>query len=93
MPLNATIGRVSWPIVAIGQAYLDFFLVSSSSTRTKRSRVDAKAPVFNKGITYQMKEKGLIKVSIQFLGGVNYKNHIWLSGFSIAFVIVCNLKS
>jgi hypothetical protein len=64
MPLNAAIRQVLGPIVAIGQAYLVFFLVSSLSTCTKRSRVDAKAPVFNKGITYQMKEKGLIKVSI-----------------------------
>jgi hypothetical protein len=63
MPLNAAIGQVLRPIVAIGQAYLGLFLVSSSSTRIKRLRVDAKAPVINKGITYQMKEKGLIKVS------------------------------
>jgi hypothetical protein len=32
--------------------------------RMKRSRVDAKAPVFNRGITYQTIEKGLTKVSI-----------------------------
>jgi hypothetical protein len=57
MPLNAAIGQVLWPIVAIGQAYLGFFQVFSSSTRTKRSWVDAKAPIFNKGVTYQMKEK------------------------------------
>jgi hypothetical protein len=70
MPLNAAIGQVLQPIVAIGQAYLGFFPVSSLSTRTKRTRVDAKALVFNKGITYQMKEKGLVKVSIQFVGGI-----------------------
>ncbi len=64
MLLNATIGQVLRPIVAIGQAYLGFFQVSSLSTWTKRSQVDAKAPVFNKGITYQMKVKGLLKVSI-----------------------------
>jgi hypothetical protein len=64
MPLSAAIGRVLQPIVAIGQAYLGFFQVFSLSTCTKRSRVDAKAPIFNKGVTYQMKEKGLIKVSI-----------------------------
>jgi hypothetical protein len=29
-----------------------------------------KTPVFNRGMTYQTKEKGLIKVSIQFVGGV-----------------------
>ncbi len=70
MPLNAAIGRVLQPIVAIGQAYLNFFCIFSSSTCKKRSRDNAKAPVFNKGITYQTKEKGLIKVSIYFVGGV-----------------------
>ncbi len=30
----------------------------------KRSRVDTKTPVFNKGMTYQSKQKGLTKVSI-----------------------------
>ena len=64
MPLNATIGQVLQPIVAIGHACAGFFRVFSSSTCTKRSQVDAKAPVFNRAITYQMKEKGLIKVSI-----------------------------
>ncbi len=64
MPLNTAIGEVLRPIVAIGHVCVGFLLVFSSSTRTKRSQVDAKAPVFNRGITYQMKEKGLIKVSI-----------------------------
>ncbi len=64
MPLNAAIGRVLQPIVAIGHACAGFLRDFSSSTRTKRSQVDAKAPVFNRGITYQTKEKGLIKVSI-----------------------------
>ncbi len=64
MPLNAAIGQVLQSIVAIGQAYLGFFQVFSLSTCTKRSRVDAKAPIFNKGVTNQIKEKGLIKVSI-----------------------------
>jgi hypothetical protein len=41
-----------------------FLRVFSLSTGTKRSQVDAKNPVFNRGITYQTKEKGLIKVSI-----------------------------
>ncbi len=42
-----------------------FLRVFSSSTCTKRLQVDAKAPVFNiGGITYQTKEKGLIKMSI-----------------------------
>jgi hypothetical protein len=70
MPLNAAIKQVLRPIVAIGQAYLGLFRIFSLSTCTERSRVNAKAPVFNRGITYQMKEKGLIKVSLQFLGGV-----------------------
>jgi hypothetical protein len=64
MQLNAAIGQVLRWIVAIGQAYLGFFQVFSLSTCTKRSQVDAKAPVFNKGVTSQMKEKGLIKVRI-----------------------------
>ncbi len=41
-----------------------FFLMFSSSTIWKRSWVELKAPVFNRGITYQMKEKGLTKVCI-----------------------------
>jgi hypothetical protein len=64
MPLNAAIGRVLRPIVAIGQAYLNFVQVMSSSTCTKRLRVDTKAPAFKRGITYQTKEKGSIKVSL-----------------------------
>ncbi len=64
MPQNAAIGQVLRPIVSIGHAYLGFFQVFSLSTCTKRLWVVAKAPVFNKGVTYQMKEKGLIRVSI-----------------------------
>jgi hypothetical protein len=41
-----------------------FFLCFHRQKRRKRSRVDAKTPVFNKGMTYQMKEKGLIQVNI-----------------------------
>ncbi len=44
-----------------------FFTSFLSSTRIKRSRVESKAPIFNRGITYQMKEKGLTKVSILFV--------------------------
>ncbi len=40
------------------------FLCFHCHNRRKRSRVDAKAPVFNRCITYQTKDKGLIKVSI-----------------------------
>ncbi len=64
MPLNAAIRQVLRPIVAIGHACAGFLRVFSLSTSTKRLQVDAKAPVFNRGITYQTKEKGLIKVSI-----------------------------
>ncbi len=31
---------------------------------------DAKTPVFNRGMTYQTKEKGLTKVSTYFGGGI-----------------------
>ncbi len=41
-----------------------FLQVFSSSTYTKMLQVDARAPVLNRGITYQIKEKGLIKMSI-----------------------------
>ncbi len=41
-----------------------FFLCFHHQNRRKRSRVDARNPVFNRGITYQTKEKGLIKLSI-----------------------------
>ena len=41
--------------------FFEFFL---RQLVQKRLQVDAKVPVFNRGITYQMKEKGLIKVSL-----------------------------
>ncbi len=41
-----------------------FFWCFHCQYHRKRSRVDAKTPVFNKGMTYQTKEKGLTKVSI-----------------------------
>ncbi len=41
-----------------------FFLCFHRQNRRKRSRVNAKNPVFNRGVTYQTKEKGLIKVTI-----------------------------
>ncbi len=52
MPLNAAIRQVLRLIVAIGQAYLVFFEFFHRQLAQKRSRVDAKAPVFNKGVTY-----------------------------------------
>ncbi len=36
-----------------------FFLCFHCQNRRKRSRVDAKTPVFNRGMTYPRKEKGL----------------------------------
>ncbi len=47
-----------------------FFQCFHHQIRRKRSRVDAKIPVFNRGMTYQTKEKGLTKVTIKFIGGV-----------------------
>jgi hypothetical protein len=47
-----------------------FFELFHRKLFRKRSRVYAKAPVFNKGMTYQTKEKGLTKVSILFIGGI-----------------------
>ncbi len=52
MPLNATIGRVLRPIMTIGHACAGFFRCFYCQNRRKRSQVDAKAPVFNRGITY-----------------------------------------
>jgi hypothetical protein len=64
--LEAT-GRCHWASIAANSCNRSslpcFFLVFLLSTRTKRSQVDTKAPVFNRGITYQTKEKGFIKVS------------------------------
>ncbi len=45
------------------------FLYFHRQNRRKRSRVDAKTPVFNRGMTYQSKQKGLTKLSILFIGG------------------------
>ncbi len=52
MPLNATIGQVLWPIMTIGPACAGFFWCFHCQNRRKRSQVDTKAPVFNRGITY-----------------------------------------
>ncbi len=52
MPLNATIGQVLQPIMTISHACASFFLCFHHKNCRKRSQVDAKAPVFNKGITY-----------------------------------------
>ncbi len=52
MPLNATIRRVLWPIMTIGHACAGFFWCFHRQNHRKRLQVDAKAPVFNRGITY-----------------------------------------
>jgi hypothetical protein len=64
MPLNAAIGRVLRPTDTCGHGFFVFLRVFSSSTRIKTLPVESKAPVFNRGITYQTKEKGLTKVRI-----------------------------
>jgi hypothetical protein len=66
-----------------------FFYVFHHQNYRKRYRVDAKTPVFNRGVTYQTKEKGFIKVSIKICwGGVCQWNNIWTSGLSIAFIFL-----
>ncbi len=52
MPLNTTIGWVLRPIMTIGHAFAVFFWCFNHQNRRKRLQVDAKAPVFNRGITY-----------------------------------------
>jgi hypothetical protein len=47
-----------------------FFLCFHRQNRRKRSRANAKTPVFSRGMTYQSKQKGLTKVSIYCIGGV-----------------------
>ncbi len=57
-----------WPIVVIGHAYF-FFLAFSSSTCRIRSLVEAKAPINNRGMTYQTKKKDITNLSEYFMGG------------------------
>ncbi len=52
MPLNATIGQVLRPIMTIGHTCAGFFWCFHCQNRRKRLQVDAKALVFNRGITY-----------------------------------------
>ncbi len=47
-----------------------FFWCFHCQNRKNRSRVKAKTPVFNRGMAYQSKQKGLTKVSINCIGGV-----------------------
>ncbi len=52
MPLNATIGQVLRPIMTISHACAGFFQCFHCQNHRKRMHIDAKAPVFNRGITY-----------------------------------------
>ncbi len=62
MPLNTTIGQVLRPIMTIGHACAGFFYVFIVKTVEKGCRSTLR-PLFSRGaITYQTKEKGLIKV-------------------------------
>ncbi len=65
-----------------------FFNVFIVKTVGKGHGLMLRPPVFNRGITYQTKEKGLTKVSIYIVGKVSNKNNIWWSGCCIAFVFV-----
>jgi hypothetical protein len=70
--LDAT-GRRHWASIMsdnINRTWLrHFFKCFHRQNHRKRSRVDAKTPVFNRGMTYQLKQKGLTKVSIYCIGG------------------------
>ncbi len=61
-------GRHHWASIMsdnINRTWLQrFFWCFHHQNRKKRSRVNAKTPVFNRGMTYQSKQKGLTKVSI-----------------------------
>ncbi len=52
MPLNTTIGQVLRPIMTISHACARFFRCFHRQNHRKRLQVDAKAPVFNRGIIY-----------------------------------------
>ena len=70
--LDAT-GCRHWASITADSSKMDistpFFCVFSSSTCRKWSRVGAKAPVFNRGMTYQSDRKDLNKVTEYFVGG------------------------
>jgi hypothetical protein len=48
----------------INRTWLRRFFMFHRQNHRKRSRVNAKTPVFNRGMIHQTKEKGLTKVSI-----------------------------
>jgi hypothetical protein len=62
MPLVAAIGQILWPIEVFGHAYAGFFDVFYHQTCPKRALVDAKAPINNRGMTYQNDQKDLADV-------------------------------
>ncbi len=68
-----------------------FFTSFSLWTHTKRSQVDAKAPVSIEVLHIKPKRRAKLRWVYSLLGGHSNKNNIW-SGFAIAFVIVCELN-
>jgi hypothetical protein len=70
--LEAT-GRCHWASIMsnnINRTWVrHFFQCFHRQNRRKRSRVDAKTPIFNRGMTHQTKEKGSTKVTIKFIWG------------------------
>ncbi len=56
-------------MVAIGHAYAVFFNAFHRQTCRKRLRVNTKAPVVNRGMTYQSDGKDLTRATEYFVGG------------------------
>jgi hypothetical protein len=52
MPLNAAIGGILRPIVAIGQAYLGFFLSFLTVNLYKKGRGSTLGPLFSIGVLH-----------------------------------------
>jgi hypothetical protein len=69
-PLYAAIGQVLWPMEAIGHANTGIVNVFHCQNHRKRLLVDAKAPVFNRGIKYQTEGKDLTNMTELFVGVV-----------------------
>ncbi len=64
------------------------FIIKTYQNCRKRSLFGAKNPVFNRGMTLQTKEKGLIKVSINLLGG-GYHDRITYAGVVSYCICTC----
>jgi hypothetical protein len=58
---SRAIGQVLCPLTQKQHGYTGFFDVFHRQNRRKRLQVNDKAPVLNRGMTYQTKEKGLTK--------------------------------